>query len=518
VGIAFAPDGRRAYVSGQPSDGPPQPGSKGARGDVIHVYEVNTTSGAATELEPIPLPNARDGQAAQDNLPAASNVAAWPEGIDVTADAKHLVVALGQADQLAIVKLADRTTSLADVGRYPYGAVADPRKPRAYVTNEQDGTVSVVEVPSGKLLKTIEVGGPRGARFAHPQGLLADPVRDRLYVAVTERDLIAVIDTQSLSVIRYVDVGRPQGLGVAPVSLALSPNGDTLYTANSGEDALAAIALSRRPPAAAARRRRVIRVRSTRSIKRFALKRNRARRARRARLARAKNATAPRARKRARQRAIKKRHRRTLARLRRSLYRGRATRSCRGPGSARAARYSRTVVRAADRRLRDRKRARARSRGRERKRRFGVAERRYRRVAGRANRALAQLGCPPAGFMPDAAAFSVLGRLPTAAYTTDVAATPDGKRLVWLAAKGLGTGPNNAGESNLNKLLLGRAGVLDRPTDLEFAALTARADRQVVPSNFKPPPPNTPIVGPGGGASDKIKYVFYVVRENRTYD
>ena len=60
--------------------------------------------------------------------------------------------------------------------------------------------------------------------------------------------------------------------------------------------------------------------------------------------------------------------------------------------------------------------------------------------------------------------------------------------------------------------------MLDRPTDEEFAALTASVDRQVTPTNFKPPPANTPIVGPGGGASDKIKYVFYVVRENRTYD
>ena len=340
VGIAFAPDGRRAYVSGQRSDGAAQPGSKGVGGDVIHVYDVDPANGAATELDPIALPDARDGQAAQDELPAASNVAAWPEGIDVTADAKHLVVALGQADQLAIVNLATRSTTLANVGRYPYGAVADPHRPRAYVTNEQDGTVSVVEVPSGRLLATIPVGGPRTS-CSHPQGLVADPDRDRLYVAVTERDLIAVIDTQSMTVLRHVDLSRPQGLAVAPVSLALSHSGDTLYTANSGEDAVAAIALSRRPPASAAIRRRVIRVRSTRSIRRFALKRNRARRARRARLRRAGG--------RDRRRAIERRHRRTLARLRRSLYRGRAAQSCSGPGSNEASRYSRAVVRAADR-------------------------------------------------------------------------------------------------------------------------------------------------------------------------
>ena len=41
IGIAFAPDGRRAYVSGVTSDGTPPPGSKGTGGDVIHVYSVN---------------------------------------------------------------------------------------------------------------------------------------------------------------------------------------------------------------------------------------------------------------------------------------------------------------------------------------------------------------------------------------------------------------------------------------------------------------------------------------------
>jgi hypothetical protein len=126
--------------------------------------------------------------------------------------------------------------------------------------------------------------------------------------------------------------------------------------------------------------------------------------------------------------------------------------------------------------------------------------------------------CARSGFIPNAAPFSILGRIPTAAYPTDVEVSPDGKRLVWLGAKGLGTGPNNGPEPDISRLTLGHAGVLARPTDRGVEALTARADRQVTPSNSKPPPLGTPIVSPAGGASEKIKYVFYVVRENRTYD
>src|SRR5262245_44206277 len=106
VGVAFAPDGERAYVSGQPGDDDLDPAAKGKDGDVIHVYDVDVQSGRATERDPIDLPDARDGAAARDELPQASGVNAWPEGLAVTPDGKRLVVALGQADQVAIVDLA----------------------------------------------------------------------------------------------------------------------------------------------------------------------------------------------------------------------------------------------------------------------------------------------------------------------------------------------------------------------------------------------------------------------------
>ena len=248
VGIAFSPDGRRAYVSGVRNEGHAAEAVKGAQGDVIHVYSIVRATGQATELDPIALPDADDGAAAEDELPPASNVAAWPEGLDVTPDGRYLVVALGQADQAAIIDLQDGSKNLADVGRYPYGVVADPNRPRVYVTNERDGSVSVLEVPSGQLIDTLFVGGPRGDSYAHPQGITADPTRNRVYVAVTGRDLVAVIDTNQLRVTRFLDVARPGlPIGVAPVAVSVAPNGDTLYVANTGEDAVAAIALEDRP-------------------------------------------------------------------------------------------------------------------------------------------------------------------------------------------------------------------------------------------------------------------------------
>jgi YVTN family beta-propeller protein len=383
-GAAFAPDGRHAYVSGEPQGCCGKTGpTKGKDGDVIHVYRVNRRTGRAREQKPIPIPPSSGGSYRRNTLPPESDANAWPEGLAVSPDGGTLVAVLGNADRVAIVDLKTGAARLAPVGAYPYGVAIDPHRPLAYVSNEYDGTVSVVDTKSGGTVATIGVGGPAGDRGAHPEGMVTDPRRHRLYVAVTNRDLVAVVDTKSMRVLHYVDVGHPAGTGTAPVALALAPDGRTLYTADAGEDAVAAIALQRG-----------------------------------------------------------------------------------GAGSSSAAK-----------------------------------------------------------------SFSVIGRIPTAAYTSGVAVTPNGRRLIWLAAKGLGAGPNpdygqhfaDSGAapygSYVPQMLLGRVGVLHRPTtDRRLRRLSRRAHRQLIPTNHSAPPRGTPVVGPNGGSSKKIHYVFYVVRENRTYD
>src|SRR3954454_2922880 len=65
MGIAFAPDGRRAYVSGLQGEDEDQKKLQGPDGDVVHVFDVGT-DGRAVEAKPIALPDGRDGKAAQD--------------------------------------------------------------------------------------------------------------------------------------------------------------------------------------------------------------------------------------------------------------------------------------------------------------------------------------------------------------------------------------------------------------------------------------------------------------------
>ena len=376
-GIVFAPNGATAYVGGEPRGNITPPGPTQAdAGDAVHVFAVDASTGTAVERAPIQLPPTTGGTAQVQE----GGRLGWPEGLGVTPDGSTLLVALNQADSLAIIDLvgATHTIRLVRVGKFPYGVVADIDNQTAYVSNELDGTVSVVDLVTGVVDANIGVGGLRGDLEAHPEGMLVDARRRLLFVAVTNRDRVAVIDLASRALVAYVSVGRTEGIGTAPLALAESPDGTRLYVANSGEDAVAVIGLP------------------THST--------------------------------------------------------------------------------------------------------------------------------------DASGFQLIGRLPTAAYPSAVAVTSDGKRLVWLAAKGLGAGPNpdyavHFADSEaapygsyVPDKLIGYVGVLRQPSSIELRRLTTLADAQVRPANWTPAPSGTPVVGPGGGPSQQIKHVFYVVRENRTYD
>jgi DNA-binding beta-propeller fold protein YncE len=163
---------------------------------------------------------------------------------------------------------------------------------------------------------------------------------------------------------------------------------------------------------------------------------------------------------------------------------------------------------------------------------------------------------------PRPADYSLVGRIPVASYPADVQVaaasanpctvprkrsrhrlpkrragiaakrktakprTPMCAKLLWVAGKGLGVGPNpngpnpyvinddNAGaQSYLPSIVNGVAGALDYPSTDRVRALTATASTQLRPANAEAAPSGTPL-----RAGGPIKHVFYIVKENRTYD
>ena len=252
-GITYAPDGRAVYVSGEPTgNSHPAGPTKGNPGDVIHVFSVDPATGRGVEVTPIVLPPTSGGTAQQEASnpasaivhnpgPGPSSGLGWPIGLAETADERFLAVALHQADQRAVIDLANGTVGLVKVGAYPYGVAVDGHT--AFVSNELDGTISQVALNTSSVLRTITVG----TGDSHPEGLAIDTARHRLYAAVTNRDVVAAVDTPSGSVVGEVSVGRSEGVGTSPVALAIAPGGATLYVADAGEDAVAVVALTDRP-------------------------------------------------------------------------------------------------------------------------------------------------------------------------------------------------------------------------------------------------------------------------------
>ncbi|HEV3228855.1 MAG TPA: alkaline phosphatase family protein [Solirubrobacteraceae bacterium] len=484
-GIAFAPDGRHAYVSGTPAGGPkPRGPTKGSSGDVVHVFSV--AAGRGTEGDPVALP-AVSGSGDMNSVPPTKGD--YPQGIAVSPDGSSIAVALTLSGAVALVDLRSGAVRTVNVGAYPFAAVFSPDGGKVYVSNQQDGTISVVDVAAGRQDATIGVGGPSGNQGAHPEGLAIDRRGDRLFVAVSSRDAIAVVDTRQARLAAMYPVARPEGVGTEPTALALAPDEQTIYAADSNEDAIVAVALTDRPASAASSpARTVLRAPSARAIATYL----RVRRAARSRL---------RAAGRGQRLSARRRYRRTVLRARRRYLASRRVQACAGPSAGDV----RTYVRAVRRALALRTRALRRS------------------ALGQAQGQLAPIEpCPAvAGFIPGLRPGDVIGRMPTAWYPTDVAVTHDGARLVWLAGLGYGAGPNPLNSfygttpygQYIQDMFMGVAGVTARPTDQAFRALSARADASVRPANPASPPPGTPV-----RAGGPIKHVFYIVKENRVYD
>ncbi|MEO5897091.1 MAG: bifunctional YncE family protein/alkaline phosphatase family protein [Vicinamibacterales bacterium] len=130
---------------------------------------------------------------------------------------------------------------------------------------------------------------------------------------------------------------------------------------------------------------------------------------------------------------------------------------------------------------------------------------------------------------PDAS--EVRGFLPTGWYPTAVQFTPDGRRVVVLSGKGLtgqanprgpqATSPTADGQY-AGQILQGVLSIIDMP---DAAALKVHTERvyAVTPYSdaIRSTPAHAPVATPiprRVGEPSPIKHVFYVIRENRTYD
>jgi DNA-binding beta-propeller fold protein YncE len=142
--------------------------------------------------------------------------------------------------------------------------------------------------------------------------------------------------------------------------------------------------------------------------------------------------------------------------------------------------------------------------------------------------------------------WTLVGRIPTAedpqAVVTVAARGSRKAKLMYVAARGLGVGPNltgpvptnpfdpifwafnwnapttdifslSSGTTYLPAMVDGHAGLMSLPSSAKVRQLSPAASRQLHPVAAQAAPPGTPLRADG-----PIKHVFFVVRENRSYD
>jgi len=255
VGLVWAPDTSRFYVSG-------------GSGDCVYIYSGSTASGWSLRTT-IPMGHAPFVPTTSPFYGIILNGIGFEElssvgGLGLSSDGSVLVVANIYNDSISVIDTPTGTiryeydlrpynTSGTDGvagGETPF-AVALVGNGTAYVSSIRDREVVVLNIsgPAASLIKRIPLPGN-----ANSMVLSAD--QSTLYVAQDNSDKVAVISTASNTVLEEISTIAPPGLlrsgtkytGAAANSVALAPDGRTLYVTNGGANSVAVIPLAGNAP------------------------------------------------------------------------------------------------------------------------------------------------------------------------------------------------------------------------------------------------------------------------------
>ncbi|MGA7914151.1 MAG: YncE family protein [Candidatus Acidiferrales bacterium] len=134
----------------------------------------------------------------------------------------------------AIEKSSDpsgwRETNIS-VGKGPEGIDISPDDKEVWAANSGDGTVSVIDTATSKVIHTFNVHTKHSNRLKFTNDgklvLISDPATDELII----------VDAASRKIVKQLNVGR------GPGGILISPAGDVAYVALAGDNAVAEIDL-----------------------------------------------------------------------------------------------------------------------------------------------------------------------------------------------------------------------------------------------------------------------------------
>jgi YVTN family beta-propeller protein/VCBS repeat-containing protein len=204
--LAASPDGARLYFA---SDGE------------VAVFDTATAAKVATV-----------------DLRSADGAALNPAGIAVSPDSARLYVGIGDAVWVIDAATYETIGDPIPAGNAVAGVAVNPDETRLYVTRWEDGKVSVIDIATKSVVRTIDVESP--------QGVVVSP--DGAHIYVTNYDprdpdpndyrtfiegpgtTASVIDTNTFTVLKTIAV--PLG----PEAVAVSSDGTLLYVVSDAHN------------------------------------------------------------------------------------------------------------------------------------------------------------------------------------------------------------------------------------------------------------------------------------------
>ncbi|WP_450164174.1 beta-N-acetylglucosaminidase domain-containing protein [Streptomyces albicerus] len=132
---------------------------------------------------------------------------------------------------ISSVDLSTGTSTEIAVGKNPGEVVVGADGRTAYAANQGSDSVSVIDVPTGKVTATIAVGDV-------PAGLALTPDGRTLWVADYSDDAVQPVDLATGT------AGAKVAVGDGPENMAITPDGSTLYVANIRDSTVTPVSLA----------------------------------------------------------------------------------------------------------------------------------------------------------------------------------------------------------------------------------------------------------------------------------
>tara|TARA_B110001454_G_scaffold219203_1_gene252128 strand:+ start:40871 stop:42760 length:1890 start_codon:yes stop_codon:yes gene_type:complete len=202
--------------------------------DRAYLTDINSNALYVVDIENLKVIKTIQGQrfpkdrssGCSDNLCRGQGAA----GVAVNKGESWAIVTSMVRDQATFVNLVSGEVEASiSLGRFPRDVFLSPDETRAFVINGADNSVSVIDVQTKSVLKTIaldsEVDGAAGQPFGRSIGFQINPLRSELYAVNATKNEIAIIDIGDTNKI----IKTTPLADFSPSSLQLGDDGQTLW-------------------------------------------------------------------------------------------------------------------------------------------------------------------------------------------------------------------------------------------------------------------------------------------------